>query len=247
MSIGYEVRERIAHISFDRVERHNAFRDSDLAELVDALHRLDGDESADVAIVFGNGRSFSSGGDVRDRLQASMEEGSTAGRTTEGPAFVECQNWKPVIAAVHGYCLGHALGTALHCDMIVAGRDAKFQVTETRIGLPMPGWLPLLGTPGFATDVLMTGRFFTAEEAWQGGMVARLVDEGRHLEGAEELARQLLEVPRGTLRSIVRARRLVREQLSAPYQEVVGEFSWAQSEEAQQAVTSHAAKARRGP
>jgi enoyl-CoA hydratase/carnithine racemase len=247
MSIGYEVKERIAHISFDRVERHNAFRDSDLAELVDALHRLDGDESADVAIVFGNGRSFSSGGDVKDRLQASMEEGSTAGRTTEGPAFVECQNWKPVIAAVHGYCLGHALGTALHCDMIVAGRDAKFQVTETRIGLPMPGWLPLLGTPGFATDVLMTGRFFTAEEAWQGGMVARLVDEGRHLEGAEELARQLLEVPRGTLRSIVRARRLVRQQLSAPYAEVVGEFSWAQSEEAQQAVTSHAAKARRGP
>jgi enoyl-CoA hydratase/carnithine racemase len=246
MSVGYEVLERIAYISFDRVEKHNAFRDSDLAALVEALHRLDGDESADVAIVFGNGRSFSSGGDVKDRLQASMEEGSTAGRTTEGPAFVECQNWKPVIAAVHGYCLGHALGTALHCDMIVAGRDAKFQVTETRIGLPMAGWLPLLGTPGFATDVVMTGRFFTAEEAWQGGMVARLVDEGRHIEGAEELARQLLEVPQGTLRTTVRARRLVRQRLSAPYQEVVGEFSWAQSEEAQQAVTRHAAKRRRG-
>jgi len=246
MSVGYEVRERIAYISFDRVEKHNAFRDSDLAALVEALHRLDGDEPADIAILFGNGRSFSRGGDVQDRLEASMEEGSIAGRTTEGPAFVECQNWKPVIAAVHGYCLGHALGTALHCDMIVAGRDASFQVTETRIGLPMAGWLPLLGTPGFATDVVMTGRFFTAEEAWQGGMVTRLVDEGRHIEGAEQLARQLLEVPQGTLRTTVRARRLVRQRLSAPYQEVIGKFSWAQSEEAQQAVTSHAANRRGG-
>jgi len=93
---------------------------------------------------------------------------------------------------------------------------------------------------------VMTGRFFTAEEAWQGGMVARLVDEGRHMEGAEELARQLLEVPQGTLRSTVRARRLVRQRLSVPYQEVVGKFSWAQSEEARQAVTSHAANRRRG-
>ena len=245
MSVGYEVRDRIAYISFDRVEKHNAFRDSDLAALVEALHRLDGDETADVAILFGNGRSFSSGGDVQGRLQASMEEGSIARRTTEGPAFVECENWKPVIAAVHGYCLGHALGTALNCEMIVAGRDASFQVTETRIGLPVAHWLPLLGTPGFATDVVMTGRFFTAEEAWQGGMVARLVDEGRHVEGAEELARQLLEVPQGTLRTTVRARRLVCQRLSAPYQEVVGEFSWAQSKEAQQAV-AEVAKRRGG-
>src|SRR3954471_4921312 len=130
MTVLYEVRERIAHISFIRPEKHNALRDEDIASLVDALHRLDEDESADVAILFGQGRSFSSGGDVNDRLQRSMDEGSTSERTTEYGAFTDAANWKPVIAAVHGYCLGHALGTALYCDHVVAARDAVFEVTE---------------------------------------------------------------------------------------------------------------------
>src|SRR5947209_12108644 len=99
MTVGYDVRDRIAFISFNRPEKHNALRDEDIASLVDALHRLDADDDADVAILFGQGRSFSSGGDVNDRLQRSMDEGSTRERTTEYAAFLECTNWKPVIAA----------------------------------------------------------------------------------------------------------------------------------------------------
>ncbi|HEX3456203.1 MAG TPA: enoyl-CoA hydratase/isomerase family protein [Gaiellaceae bacterium] len=242
MTVGYEVRDRIAYLSFDRVEKHNALRDSDLDALIDALHRLDGDDDADVGILFGRGKSFSSGGDVQDRIEKAVDEGSSAGRVNEGPTFTQLENWKPMIAAVHGYCMGHALGTAMHCDHIVAGRDARFQVTETRIGLPMAGWIPLLGTPGFATDVVMTGRFFTAEEAWQGGLLARLVDEGTHVEGAQELARQLLEVPQGTVRATVRARRLAREQITAPYRHALGDFSWATNNEARDAVAAQSAR-----
>ena len=73
MPLGYEVREEIAYISFNRPEKHNALRDEDIAGLVAALQRLDADDGAQIGIVFGQGRSFSSGGDVNDRLQRSMD------------------------------------------------------------------------------------------------------------------------------------------------------------------------------
>jgi enoyl-CoA hydratase/carnithine racemase len=236
MSVTYETSEGIAHIAFDRREKHNALRDEDLEALSLAVQRLDGDDEANIAILSGNGRSFSSGGDLQARLQKSMEEGSTSGRVNEREAFLECENWKPIIAAVHGYCLGHALATALLCDHLVADRTAMFQVTETKVGLAMPSLLPLLGHPAFANDVAMTGRMFSAEEAWNGGMVTRLVDEGDHLGAAEDLARQILENPQTPVRQFVRVRRRLIVQDTARYREITGDFDWANSAEAKGAV-----------
>ncbi|MDQ1430483.1 MAG: enoyl-CoA hydratase [Actinomycetota bacterium] len=235
MTVGYEVRDGIAYISFNRPEKHNALRDEDLAALVDALQRLDVDDSAQIGILFGHGRSFSSGGDVNDRLQRSIDEGSTSGRTTEVAAFTNCENWKPVIAAVHGYCLGHAFGTALYCDHLVAARDARFELTEIKLGLPTASFLPRLGRPAFACDVAMTGRRFSAQEAWDAGIVTRLVDEGQHLEAAEELARQVLANPQWAVRQNVRLRREVMAEEVARYA-VRGGFDWATSSEARDAV-----------
>jgi enoyl-CoA hydratase len=236
MTVTYEVREGIAHIAFDRREKHNAFRDEDLEALSVAVRRLDSDEGANVAILSGNGQSFSSGGDMKARLQKSMEEGSTSGRVNEQEAFLECRTWKPIIAAVHGYCLGHALATALLCDHLVAARGAKFQVTETKIGLAMPSLLPRLGHPAFANDVAMTGRMFSADEAWAGGMLTRLVEDGEHIRAAEELAQQILENPQTPVREFVRVRRTVIVQDTARYREITGDFDWANSAEAKGAV-----------
>jgi enoyl-CoA hydratase/carnithine racemase len=240
MTVLYEVRERIAYISFNRPEKHNALRDEDIASLVDALHRLDVDDSADVAILFGEGKSFSSGGDVNDRLQRSMDEGSTSGRTTEYAAFTQSTSWKPIIAAVHGYCLGHALGTALYCDHLVAADNAVFEVTEIKLGLPTAHFIPRLGRPSFATEVAMTGRRFTAEEAWDAGIVTRLVTsrvDGRaHLAAAELLARQLLEHPQWAIRQNVRVRRTILAEESARYQATPPGWSWADDPDAQAAV-----------
>lgn len=243
MTVDYEVRERIAYISFNRPEKHNALRDEDISALVTALQRLDVDADADVGILFGNGRSFSSGGDVNDRLQRSMDEGSTSGRTTEAQAFYQCANWKPVIAAVHGYCLGHALGTALFCDHLVAARDAQFEVTEIKLGLPTASVLPRLGRPPFANEVAMTGRKFSAEEAWDGGMVTRLVDVGQHLAAAEELARLILENPQAAVRHNVRMRRMVLADAAAQYRLPEG-FDWTSAGDARDAVASLVAKVR---
>ena len=238
MTVEYEVREKIGYISFNRPEKHNALRDEDLASLVVALQRFDTDDSADVGILFGNGRSFSSGGDVNERLQRSVDEGSTTNRATEHEAFTQCSNWKPVIAAVHGYCFGHALSTALLCDHLVAARDARFQVTEIRLGLPTAALVPRLGRPTFANEVAMTGRTFTAEEAWEGGMVTHLVPENEHLEQATELAHQILANPQWAVRENVRIGRTQMAQTVARLKELHQPFEWASDPGARDAVAA---------
>ena len=240
MTVGYEVRNRIAYISLERREKHNALRDEDIEALIAAVRRLDADNAADIAILFGQGSSFSSGGDVSARLQRSMDEGSTAGRTTEREAFLQCEHWKPIIAAVHGYCLGHALATALLCDHVVATRSARFQVTETKIGLAMPGLIPQLGTPAFAYDVAMTGRMFTAEEAMAGGMLTRLAEDDEHVRCAEELARHILENPTTAVRALVQVRRAMIVDGSARYAAVAPAFDWATNSDAKAAVAARA-------
>jgi len=242
VTVAYEVRDQIAYISFNRPEKHNALRDEDIAALIDALERLDADPDADIGIVFGNGRSFSSGGDVSERLQRSMDEQSTSGRTNESGAFLHCENWKPVIAAVHGYCLGHALGTALMCDHLVAARNARFQVTEIKIGLPMVGLIPRLGNPAFAAEVVMTGRTFGAQEAWDAGFVTRLVDEGSHVDAAVDLARLILENPQWAVRETVRVRRTLMAEQAARYQAQSQPFDWAASADAREAVAGLVAR-----
>lgn len=236
MNVGYEVREAIAYLSFERREKHNALRDEDLAALVVALERFDTDDDAQVAILFGQGKSFSSGGDVNARLQHSMDEGSNAGRVNEAEAFTTCTNWKPIIAAVHGYCLGHALSLALRCDHLVAGRDAKFQVTEIKVGLPTVGLVPRLGGGAIANEVVMTGRMFSAEEAWESGMVTRLVDEGEHIDAAEVLAQQILENPPWAVRQTVRIGRQIAVENAGRFAALSESFDWANDPQARDAV-----------
>ena len=242
MAFDYEVRDGIAHLSFGRPEKHNALRDEDMADLIRALGRFDRDDEALVAILSGQGRSFSSGADVNERLQRSVDEGDEGARNSEGGAFLEGRNWKPVIAAVHGYCLGHAVGTALSCDVVVAARNAVFQATEITIGLPSSGiWRSLSSRPMFANEVCLTGRYFTAQEAWEAGVVSRLVDDGQHLAAAEELALQIMKNPQRGVREQVRIRRTLAAEEAARIRSVTGGFVWLADSEARDSVGAKAA------
>ncbi len=239
MAIEYEVTDQIAYISFCRPEKHNALRDEDISDLMGALRRFDHDDDAEVAIVFGQGRSFSSGADVKARLQDSVQTGTTRERTNEARAFHECENWKPVIAAVHGYCLGHAMGTALLCDVVVAAQDAVFQLTDVTIGLPSVGiWDRLSARPMFANEVALTGRYFTAEEARDAGVVSRVVDSGEHVAVAEDLARQIMANPREAVREQVRIRRNAEAARAAQVRTMGANLTriWAQSSEARSRI-----------
>jgi enoyl-CoA hydratase/carnithine racemase len=93
-----------------------------------------------VAILCGRGRAFCSGADVHQRQLRSREEferlsGPQVPGANAASLLFQTVNWKPVAAAVHGYVLGHGLGMALDCDLIVAEAWTPFQLTETSRGL----------------------------------------------------------------------------------------------------------------
>jgi enoyl-CoA hydratase/carnithine racemase len=238
VALNFEIRDRIGYFSFCRPEKHNALRDEDLWDLMNALREFDSDGSADIGIIHGEGRSFSSGADVSERLQRSIDEGDYQARANETDAILSTTNWKPLIAAVHGYCLGHALGTALLCDHVVAARNARFQVTETLIGVPAQGAIARLGGGAFALEVAMTGRFFTAEELDKAGVLARLVDDGEHLTASEELARQILQHPQGAIRELVRYRRALAAESLQHSRSIAGTFDWVHSADSSERIAS---------
>src|SRR5204862_1762276 len=109
-------------------------------QIAAALKQFDTDDAAHVAILCGNGRAFSTGADVRQRQLRSREEferhgGAQAQDASSHDLLLRTVNWKPVIAAVHGYVMGLSLGLTLECDLIVAEEGTRFQVTETPRGL----------------------------------------------------------------------------------------------------------------
>jgi enoyl-CoA hydratase/carnithine racemase len=236
MTLTYAVRDRIAYISFCRPEKHNALRDVDLADLTQVVHAFDADDAADIGIIFGEGRSFSSGSDVGMRMQRAFEDGGAYTGPDESEAFFPVTNWKPVIAAVHGYCMGQAINVAFLCDLVVAARTARFQVTEALIGVPTASFVDRLGGGPLAIRAGLTGAFFTGEEAAAAGLLAVLAEDGEHLSAAEDLARTILANPQPGVRELVRVRRTLAAERAARTSEIAGQFDWANDPSAQERI-----------
>lgn len=219
-TIRYEVRDRIATISFNRPAKLNAFNDAMVMRLAEILHRFDTDEEADVAVLRGEGRAFCSGADVHQRQLRSEEEfrkngGPQGWGAHSADLLTRAVNWKPVIAAPHGFAVGLGLALVLESDIVVAEAGAKFQVTETGRALAAARHWALLAYRGhrsFATEVTITGRFFTAEEAHGAGVVDRVAAKGEHLAAAYEMARAIAANPPLSVRATIRARRWYMEQ-----------------------------------
>lgn len=218
--IRYECRDRIATISFNRPEKLNAFTDTMVMRFSDVLHEFDVDDAADVAVVRGEGRAFSSGADVHQRQLRGEAElrrlGGAQGRGAHAAElFVKAVNWKPIITAPHGVAVGLGLGMVLESEFVVAEEGTRFQVTETPRGLAASRYWALLryrGLCSFATEVALTGRFFTAEEALAAGVIDRVAPKGHHLDLAYDLARQIAANPPLSVRATVRTRRWYMEQ-----------------------------------
>jgi len=219
--VEYACQDHIATITLNRPEKLNAFSDDMVAALAGALRRFDIDNDAFVAIIHGAGRAFSSGADVRQRQLRRREEfekhgGPQGWGTHAGDLLTRAVNWKPVIAAAHGYVMGLALGIVLECDLIVAEAGTQFQVTETPRGLGGAKYWALLdfrGAASFGTEMALTGRFFTAEEALANRVINRVAPEGQHIAIALELARAVARNPPLSVRATIRSRRWYMEQL----------------------------------
>jgi len=220
--VEYECREHIAVIAMNRPERLNAVNDEMMRELIAAMRRFDADPEAFVAIICGRGRAFSSGADVHQRQLRSREEFERLGGpqgfgANSTDLLTQSVNWKPVIAAVHGYVLGLSLGVVLDCDLIVAEAGTKFQLTETSRGLGgSRHWAQFhfRGAGAFGDEVSLTGRYFTAEEALAGNVINRVAPKGRHMDVARELAEAVAANPPLSVRATVRTRRWMMQQVT---------------------------------
>ena len=220
--VNYEQDGEIVTLTLNRPEKLNAFSDELVGALGEALHRFDADETAHIAILCGNGRAFSSGADVQQRQLRSREEflklGGPQGRGTHSSDLLtKSVNWKPVIAAAHGYVLGLSVGIVLECDLIVAEEGTQFQITETSRGLGAGKYWALMhyrGGGAFTMEAALTGRFFTAEEAFKANLINRVAAKGQYLQVARGLADEVLKNPPLSVRSTVRMRRYYMDRLS---------------------------------
>jgi enoyl-CoA hydratase/carnithine racemase len=255
MLVEYTCEDHVVILTLNRPEKLNAFSDELVVALNDGLRRFDADPEAFAAIITGRGRAFSSGADVQQRQLRSREEFQRLGGpqgfgANSGDLLTKSVNWKPVIAAPHGYVLGLAVGIVLESDLIVAEAGTKFQITETPRGLGGAKYWALMqfrGASAFGTEVALTGRFFTAEEALAAGLINRVAPTGTYLDAARELARAVCQNPPLSVRATVRSRRWYLDQLAREIAMQTAPLKLYLSEDFQEAARAFAEKRKPGP
>ncbi|MCR2799340.1 crotonase/enoyl-CoA hydratase family protein [Microbacterium sp. zg-Y818] len=179
---------RILVITLNRPNVRNAVDGAVARGIHAALDELDADPSLSVGIVQGAGPGFCAGNDLKNLGDAA--ESPVTGRGFAG--IVERPAAKPLIAAVEGFAAGGGFEIALACDLIVAGRSARFMLPEVTRGLVAGGGgiLRLLqrAPRARAVELLLTGAVVTAQELGEWGVLNRVVDDGDALEAAHALA-----------------------------------------------------------
>jgi enoyl-CoA hydratase len=185
--------EPIAVVTLNRPDRMNALSEPLMEELVAALTELDRDEKIRCIVLAGNDKAFAAGADIGEMATASAMEMLYARRVERWDAIRKL--WTPLVAAVSGYCLGGGNELAMSCDLIVASETAQFGQPETSLGIiPGAGGTQRLTRAigkAKAMDVILSGRFLTAEEAERAGLVARVVGPDAWLDEAKSVAREI--------------------------------------------------------
>jgi enoyl-CoA hydratase len=183
-----ETRDGVLIITINRPEAKNAVNSAVAHGIADALDELDRNDDLRVGILTGAGGSFCTGMDLKAFLRGEtpLVEGRGLAGLTEAPPR------KPLIAAVEGWALAGGFEILLACDMVTAGRSARFGVPEVKRALVagagaamhLPRRVPL----PIALELLLTGEPIDAERGYSLGLVNRLVEDGQALDEALRLA-----------------------------------------------------------
>lgn len=194
-SVVVETCEHVARVTINRPEARNAMNAQVIRRLGEILTDLRTDDDVHAIILTGSGeKAFVAGADIRELAQRSTAEGLRAPmqRLYDQLASLE----KPTIAAVNGYAFGGGHEMALACDIRIASSNAQFALPETGLGIiPAAGGTKrlaqLIGL-GRATEMVLTGRRLSAEEALNAGLVTDVVAPQDLTQAATELAGRIL-------------------------------------------------------
>jgi enoyl-CoA hydratase/carnithine racemase len=191
-----EHKAAVAWITLNRPKAMNAINDDLRAQLPAALRAADADPSVRVIAIRGAGeRAFCAGADIKEFADAPSPAQSRIARRLGHwvDAFDEAK--KPVIAAIHGYCLGGGLEMALACDIRIAADDASFALPEVSRGtLPGAGGTQrlsrMIGT-GRALDMLISAQRINATDALRIGLITRLTACDQLITETQQLAEHI--------------------------------------------------------
>jgi enoyl-CoA hydratase/carnithine racemase len=195
--VRYELDGHVATITYNRPDALNAINGPMRVAINDAFARFRDDEDAWVGIVTGAGRAFCAGADLRD---GDGSAGTFQGTFWEKPTMNSFESgweiFKPVIAAVNGYCLGYGLTLITWCDFVIAGEPAEFGYTEVKLGVPaIVGAIRLPNRINWqhAMELLLTGDRISAVRAQEIGLVGWVVPPDQLLDEANQLANRLVK------------------------------------------------------
>lgn len=233
-----ERRDDIAVVSLNRPEKRNALRREDWITLGDTLDALGEDDDLRCIVLRGAGEeAFGAGADISgfeeersDRKKVKAYEAAT------DRAFYGARDCRiPVIAMIHGFCVGGAFELALACDLRISGESGRFGVPAKNLGLflgyHLVGYLVEAGGPAVASEVLLEGRIFGADEALAKNLVTRVVPDADLEEEVMKSARLIADgaplahrYHRAAIRRVTDPRPLSRAELE-------GQFDYADSED----------------
>lgn len=203
----------IAAIEFNRPQRRNAITAEMYTLLAEAIIASENDDAVRVLLIHGKPEVFTAGNDIEDFMQRPPTDETTPVfrflRVMSGAA-------KPIVAAVNGPAIGIGTTLLLHCDLVYAGDNARFQMPFTSLGV-VPEFassylVPAVAGYQRAAELLLLGEPFDAQRAWEAGIVTRVVTDP--LGAAREAAAKLAALPAKSVR-------LAKELMKMPHRDAV--------------------------
>jgi len=197
--------EGVAVVTFNRPEAMNALSKALRAALNQAIRELGADDAVRVIVLTGAGeRAFTAGLDLKE-LGTDPLGMRAANATTpqENPALAVLDCKKPIIGAINGVAITGGFEVALACDVLICSTNARFADTHARVGIT-PGWglsqkLSRAIGPYRAKELSLTGNFLSAQQAYDWGLVNRVVEPAELMPAALKLAAEMASIERDML------------------------------------------------
>lgn len=223
-NIGFDIAEGIARLTLNRPGKLNSFTVAMHTEVRDALEKVKADKSVRVLLLTGAGRGFCAGQDLGDRAVAPAAAAVDLGESVEkwyAPLVLTLKSLPlPVVCAVNGVAAGAGANLAYGCDIVIAGRSASFIQPFCKLGLiPDTGGtyaLPRLVGPARAMGLAMLGDKLSAEQAFNLGLIWKVVDDAQLKDEVEGLLRHFAGAP---TRGLARTKKLINGSFSHTLEE----------------------------